>query len=256
MTGGVRVAVTGAVCRATIDEPDKLNPLSDAVLDALRALVDRLRDDLDLRVLVVAGEGRAFSAGADLRPSARLAGDWRERRRQAGAWQRLLEDLEALPQVTVARLHGHVVGGAVLIAAACDLRIAADDVRVSIPEVALGIPLTWAGLPRLVREIGFPRTRDLVMTGRALDGAEAEAWGLVTRLVAAPDLDAATDALVAELLAMPDVPLRMTREALASLGRPAISGWWSDPDLLAWSLREPDTADAMRAYVERRMRRD
>ena len=81
------------------------------------------------------------------------------RRRSSGAWQRLLEDLERLPQVTVARLHGHVIGGAFLLAAACDLRVAADDVSMSIPELAIGIPLTWAGLPRLAREIGLPRTR-------------------------------------------------------------------------------------------------
>ena len=140
-----------------------------------------------------------------------------------------------------------------LLAAACDLRVAADDVRLSIPEVELGIPLTWAGLPRLVREIGLPRTRDLVMTGRTLTGAEAEAWGFATRVVPASELDAATGALIAELLTMPDVPLRMTREALAALGRPVLSTAWADPDLLAWSLREADTTDAMRAYVERRM---
>jgi enoyl-CoA hydratase/carnithine racemase len=251
---GVRTEVDGAVCRVTLDEPDKLNPLGTDVLAGLQDLVVRMRDELDVRVIVIAGAGRAFSAGADLRTSAAMPDGWRERRRQAGAWQRLFEDLESLPQVTVARLHGYVIGGAVLLAAACDLRIAGDDVRFSIPEVELGIPLTWAGLPRLVREIGLPRTRDFVMTGRAVDGATAERWGLVTRLVAASELDTATNALVDELLVMPDVPLRMTREALASIGRPAVAGAWADPDLLAWSLREPDTTDAMRRYVERRMR--
>ena len=250
---GVRVDVDGAVCTATLDEPDKLNPLGDEVRTGLHGLAERLADDLDVRVLVIRGAGRAFSAGADLRTSARLDDAWPARRRQAGAWQRVLDDLEALPQATVARLHGYVIGGAVLLAAACDLRVAADDMRLSIPEVELGIPLTWAGLPRLVREIGLPRTRDLVMTGRSITGAEAEAWGFATRVVPASDLDAATDALIAELLTMPDVPLRMTREALAALGRPVLSTAWADPDLLAWSLRETDTADAMRAYVERRM---
>jgi enoyl-CoA hydratase/carnithine racemase len=73
------------------------------------------------------------------------------RRRASGRWQRLLDDLERLPQVTVARLQSHVIGGGALLAAACDLRVAADDLAVAIPEVAIGIPLTWAGLPRLVR---------------------------------------------------------------------------------------------------------
>jgi enoyl-CoA hydratase/carnithine racemase len=151
--------------------------------------------------------------------------------------------MERLPQATVARLHGHVIGGAFLLAAACDLRVASDDVSLSIPELAIGIPLTWAGLPRLVREIGLPRTRELVMTGRRIGGAEAQQWGLVHRLVAAHELDAAVDDLVAELLAQPAVPLAMTVDALRALGR-AISGpetAWADPDLLRWSLQDrPD----------------
>src|SRR5207237_279332 len=137
-------------------------------------------DDDDCRVVVLAGEGRHFSAGADLRdPEGRMPSTWSGRRRAAGAWPRLLDDLEALPQPTVARLHGAVVGGAGLIAVACDFRVAAPDLAFSIPEVALGIPLTWAGIPRLVREIGLPRAREVVMTGRVVGADDALAWGLV-----------------------------------------------------------------------------
>jgi enoyl-CoA hydratase/carnithine racemase len=142
--------------------------------------------------------------------------------------------------VTVARLHGHVIGGAGLLAAACDLRVAADDLSYAIPEVAIGIPLTWAGLPRLAREIGLPRTRDLVMTGRQLGAGEAEAWGLVHRVVPPAELDAAVDALVDALLAQPPAALAMTVDGLRALGR-AVSApdvAWADPDLLRWSLRE------------------
>ena len=90
---GVRIDVDGAVCTATLDEPDKLNPLGDEVRTGLHDLTERLADDFDIRVLVLRGSGRAFSAGADLRTSARLDDGWQARRRQAGAWQRLLDDL-------------------------------------------------------------------------------------------------------------------------------------------------------------------
>ena len=236
-----RLEIDGAVGRLVLDRPEKLNALSDELRRELQAGIDELGDRADVRVAVLSGAGgRAFSAGADLEDRVESSPDVLVRRRSSGAWQRLLEDLERLPQVTVARLHGHVIGGAFLLAAACDLRVASDDVALSIPELAIGIPLTWAGLPRLVREIGLPRTRELVMTGRRVGGAEAERWGLVHRLVGVDELDAAVDELVAQLLAQPAAPLAMTVDALRALGRatsaPDLA--WADPDLLRWSLRE------------------
>jgi enoyl-CoA hydratase/carnithine racemase len=236
----VRLDIDGATARLELDRPAKLNALNDELRRDLQAAIDELATRADVRVVVVSGAGRAFSAGADLNERVPSSPDPLVRRWSSGAWQRLLEDLERLPQVTVARLHSHVIGGAFLLAAACDLRVASDDVSLSIPELAIGIPLTWAGLPRLVREIGLPRTRELVMTGRRIGGDEAERWGLVHRLVAASELDAAVDALVNELLAQPAAPLAMTVDALRALGRatsaPDVS--WADPDLLRWSLRE------------------
>ena len=239
----VRLEIDGAVARVVLDRPEKLNALNDELRRELHAAVSQLTERADVRIVVLSGAGRAFSAGADLRDRVESSPDVLVRRRSSGAWQRLLEDLERLPQVTVAAVHGHVIGGAFLLAASCDLRVAADDVSLSIPELAIGIPLTWAGLPRLVREIGLPRTRELVMTGRRIGGGEAERWGLVHRLVPAAELDGAVEALIGELLAQPAVPLAMTVDALRALGR-ATSGAdisWADPDLLRWTLRErPD----------------
>lgn len=248
----VKVTKAHGACRLTLDRPDKLNALDEATRIALAEALDDLTDDLETRVVVLQGEGRAFSAGFDLTEPPDLPDDWVGARHVAGAWQRLLDDLEAIPQVTVASLHGPVVGGAFLLAACCDLRVAATDARLSIPEVALGIPLTWAGLPRLVREVGLPRTRDLVMTGRTVDAEEAHRWGLVQRLVDPADLAPATDQLVDELLRMPSAPLMITRSALRAVGRPALSTGWADPDLLAAALERPESRDAAADYLRRR----
>jgi enoyl-CoA hydratase/carnithine racemase len=236
----LRVDVRPPVATVTLDRPDKLNALNDALRAALQAAVDELAERHDVRVVVLAGAGRAFSAGADLAERVDVDDDVLARRRATGRWQRLLDDLERLPQVTVARLHGYVIGGAGLLAAACDLRVAADDLAYSIPEVNIGIPLTWAGLPRLAREIGLPRTRDLVMTGRAVGAGEAVSWGLVHRVVPAADLDAAVGELVATLVAQPPAALALTVDGLRALGRAtsAADVSWADPDLLRWSLRE------------------
>src|SRR5690606_19166115 len=100
-------------------------------------------------------------------------------REAADAGRRAADALEAMRPVTVARIHGHCVGGAVVLAAACDLRVAAASTRFAIPEVDLGIPLAWGGIPRLVREIGPALTKELVMTCRPFGADEAKAAGLL-----------------------------------------------------------------------------
>lgn len=236
----VRVEHRGEVVVLTLDRPARRNALSEAVREELQRAIDVLSGRAAVRVVVLAGEGTSFSAGADLDDRPAVAPDAAARRLAAGRWQRLLEALERLPQVTVARLHGHVIGGAALLAAACDLRVAATDVSIRIPELALGIPLTWGGLPRLAREMGLPRTRELVMTGRTLGAEEAQVWGFVHRLAARDSLDAAVDGLVAELLAQPAGPLALTVAATRALGRASAAAElsWADADLLRWSLRE------------------
>jgi len=255
----VRVERSEAGWWVTPDHPDHLNPLSDATCADLHAVVKEVADETATRVVVIGGAGRAFSAGADLRSGGATApAEWAARRRGSGRWNRLLDDIEALPQVTVARLHGWVIGGAVLLAMACDLRVGSDDTRFRIPEVPLGIPLTWGGLPRLAREVGLPRTRELVMTGRVVEANEALEWGLLTRMAAAGDIDVATRVLVDELLGMPTVPLTLTKEAIHAIGRAtgALAVSWSDADVLSWSVREPETADAMRAYMRKNLSQD
>jgi enoyl-CoA hydratase/carnithine racemase len=243
------------VCTLTLDEPERLNPLSERVRRRLDAAVRRLGSDQSTRVVVLRGAGRAFSAGVDLDGIDRSgleALSWSRRRRLSGAWQRTLAGLEAVPQPAVAVLHGWVVGGAALLACCCDLRLAADDMRLSILELRLGIPLTWAGLPRLVREIGLARTRDLVMTGRSISAQEALGWGLVQRVVPAGHLNAAADALVEELMRAPSAALSLTKEALNAIGRAASSEVvaWADADLLAWSMLETESQAAAAGYME------
>jgi methylglutaconyl-CoA hydratase len=237
--GAVRVRVDGAVCHVELHRPEVRNALNEEVRAGLAAVAAEVADNPAVRVVALRGAGPAFSAGADLRERPAPAPTWEARRRRAGAWQRVLDAWEALPQVTVAGVHGYAVGGACLLAAACDLRVAEEGAWFQIPELAIGIPLTWAGLPRLAREIGLSRVRDLVLTGRRVPASEAHAWGLVQRLAPAGGLDETFEAVVAELLAAPAAPVAMTKEALTALGRggPAAAAW-ADADLLAWSLRE------------------
>jgi enoyl-CoA hydratase/carnithine racemase len=248
----VSFVVERQVARLTLNRPDKLNALNDEVRLALRAAMDELEERPDVSVLVISGAGRSFSAGADLRSTAYppLDGSWAERRHLTGTWQRLLDQLGRVPQATVASLHGHVIGGAVLLAAACDIRVAAEDTVVRIPELALGIPLTWAGIPLLVREVGLPVTRDWVMTCRPVDAEELLRTGFVTRV--GPSAEALVEECLAQLLAVPPGPLAMTRAMTAAIGRtsPAMAAGWGDADHQRWAFTEDEYREAVRRYLE------
>ena len=252
---GLDVRLEAPVARLTLERPDKLNALNDEIRRGLARAFAELEERPDIRVVVLAGTGRSFSAGADLRSTAYppIEGDWATRRHRTGTWQRLLEQLDRIPQATVARLHGHVIGGAALLAAACDIRVASDDIVVRIPELAIGIPLTWAGIPLLVREIGLPLTRDWVMTCRQVGADELLRSGFVQRLVSGDELDAAVASCVDELLAVPPGPLAMTRALTSAIGRttPAMVAGWGDADHQHWAFTEQEFRDAVRAYVER-----
>ena len=257
----VVVEIEDRVCRVRLNRPEKLNALDDTVWAELHAGLSSLHERPDVRVAVITGEGRCFSAGADLGGFGAAAGEghagrperpaWAERRHAMGRWQRLLDLLEAVPQVTVAGIHGHCIGGGALLAVGCDIRVVTGDCRVRIPELAIGIPLTWAGVPRLVREVGLPMARDMVMTGRVLDAGEALQCGFAQRRV--DDLVGGLAGVVGELLAMPSGPLAMTRSMFAAIGRAEMGAvGWADADLLSWSLREPESRAAGQAYARGR----
>ena len=254
------VSSHGTVARLTLNRPAKLNALNEEVRRAFAEALDELEERPDVRVVVVAGAGRAFSAGADLSTTAYppVEGDWATRRHRTGTWQRLLEQLDRIPQVSVARLHGHVVGGAALLAAACDIRIVADDAVVRIPELAIGVPLTWAGIPLLVREIGLPLARDWIMTCRPVVADELQRSGYAQRVVASADLDAAVDECVAQLLAVPPGPLAMTRAMMSAIGRtsPPMVAAWGDADHQQWSFTEDEYRQAARSYIEGSQKRE
>ena len=250
---GLAVTADGAVGRLTLNRPEKLNPLDAGVLEGIEAAARWFDSLRGIKVVVVSGEGRSFCAGADIGSFIAAPDDGRTTRDRADAGRRMGDALEAARAVTVARIHGHCIGGGVVLASACDFRVAADDTYFSIPEVDLGIPLAWGGVPRLVREIGAPATRDLVMTCRPFDAKEAARLGLVQRVVAAEDLDAAVDELVAGLTTKASMPLLATKAHVnavtAQMTGTARS--WADTDGLVTALGDPECREAATRYLQR-----
>jgi enoyl-CoA hydratase/carnithine racemase len=247
----LEVAVDGRVAQVTLARPAVLNALSVELLEELEQACGWLRGREDVRVVVLAGQGRAFSAGADLATVARLTATDGTARGAAAAGDRAASAIEALPQVTIAQLHGRCVGGGVVLALACDLRVAAAGVRFSIPEVDLGIPLAWGGIPRLLREVGPGLARDLVLTCREFDAVEARAAGLVSRVVPDERLVAEVAALAASLADKARLPVRATLDAVAAATGQGLPAGWSDADTLLAALADPESRAAGQRYLAR-----
>jgi enoyl-CoA hydratase/carnithine racemase len=249
-TTALRLAVDGPVGRITLARPDKLNALNRAALEELGAAARWFDAQPDVGVVVVAGEGRAFSAGFDLTDRSWTDGD-----SSAVLGRAMAEAIGGMAAVTVAAIHGHCIGGAVVLASACDLRVAAAGTSFRIPEVDLGMPLYWTGVPRLVRELGPALTKELVLTGRTFDAAEALAMRFVNRVVPDDELTRAVDALAAELGAKAPLLLRVTKQQVEEAARPVPStDGGIDADIAGYreAARDPAARAAGAAYLRRR----
>jgi enoyl-CoA hydratase/carnithine racemase len=177
------VEIDEPIGRILLRRPERRNALSPQALEELAAAAADLSDRPEVRSVVVAGEGPAFCGGFDLT-------HWPERpdddlvRRLGELGAEMAAAVERMRPATVAALHGPVVGGGLVLALACDLRVAEVSTRFSIPEVDLGIPLAWGGVPLLLREVGPALAKELILTGRVMEAEEARGAGLVNRVVA------------------------------------------------------------------------
>ena len=247
----IDVLAAGGRGALTLNRPDKLNPLSSQTLREIAEAARWFDRHALVKVVVVSGQGRSFSAGADISGfDAPAEGSPRD---NADLGRLMADAVEAMNAVTVARIHGHCIGGGLVLAAACDLRIAASDAYFSIPEVDLGIPLAWGGIPRLVREIGPALTKELVMTCRAFTSDEALAAGFLNRVVPAAGLDQAVEDLVAQLLTKSSLTLRATKHHVDAVTRQMVGldRSWADADSLVSALRDPESRESAKAYLDR-----
>lgn len=253
----LRVETDGAIGRLILNRPERLNAIGATMLLELAEAARWFDSHRDLRVVIVKGVGRAFSAGADLADSPMAAGmprsgnSWLYRREVGQYGLRACDALEQMRAVTIAQVHGYAVGGGVVLVAVCDFRVIADDAVMFIPEVDLGVPLAWGAIPRMVREIGPAMTKELVMTCRRFTPQEAKTLGFANRVVPADRLEAEVEVLAQELAAKPSVPIVMTKEHVNAVARAMGAGFtgYADGDLLLSSIREEESKAAAEEYT-------
>jgi enoyl-CoA hydratase/carnithine racemase len=242
----LEVERAGSVLRVWLARPEKRNALNGPALEQIAELFERIQRDFAARVVVLGGRGASFCAGADrtdppgterMRPDSDASE--RERRWTAQLGRRACRAIEQCEAVTIARVHGHAVGGGLALAAACDFRLAAEGTVFHIPEVDLGVPLSWGATARLVHEIGAARAREAILLCDRIDAAQAERWGIVHRVVPADRLDATVDAWAGRLAAKPEIAVHMTKTQLRAYAQAAVLGdvTEADADMLLASSR-------------------
>lgn len=246
-------SVDGAVGTITLNRPERLNALSLELAEDLIAAAAWFEKQPEVRVVVVRGNGRAFCAGADLQGFPQPGEDGL--REAADTGRRMAEAIEDMRAITIAQVHGWCVGGGLVLAANCDLRVAADSTRFSIPEIDLGIPLAWGGIPRLVREIGPALTKELVITCREFGAEEALSAGFLNRSVSEQNLTATVAELAASVASKPAIPVFATKRHTNAVTRQMLGTdrAWSDADSLVAALYDPECAEAREAYLKSRL---
>jgi 2-(1,2-epoxy-1,2-dihydrophenyl)acetyl-CoA isomerase len=252
MSDTVLLDVKDGVATITLNRPERLNSIDIPTLDRLVSLLDEAAASKDVRVVVLAGRGRAFCAGADQGEMVqRSAADWEQ---IVDRYLDPIRRIATMAQPVIAKLHGDAVGGGLGLALACDYRLAAPAVRLCAPFVKIGLAGCdmSAGyfLPRLV---GLGRATDMMMSGRFVKTEEAERIGLLTRVVPENELDQAVKELAQRLAAGPPVALGFTKRAIRrSLDRDMEGEFDYEIFAQVQCLQSNDHREGLAAFREKR----
>jgi len=256
MSDLVKTEVRGSILEIVLNRPDKRNAINGELYAAFDAAVNVAARMSDVRVVLVRGEGKAFSAGIDytdfLRLSEEYGPDWQQRMRKiTDDFQRVLTNLERLELPTIALLHGYCLGLAMELALACDMRIAAEGTMLGLPETLLGMIPDVGGTTRLVRLVGPGKAKELIFSGRQIDAHLAERWGIVNHVTPPEGLLAAGETLAEEISQAAPLAVGMAKrviDGLADIDRGLMLEGWAQSQLFS-------TEDFMEGIQARMMRR-
>ncbi len=242
----------GDVVTLTIQRPDVMNCLSFPTLKRFRLLLEELKGDLSIRCILITGSGeRAFCTGADLKE--RRTMDPERVSAVVRNIRALVDDVEAMPQPTIAVINGFAFGGGTELMLACDLRVAAEDAKFGLTETGLAIIPGAGGTQRLPRLIGKSHAKDLILTARRLQADEAEGMGLVNRVAARPELMVVARALADQIAGNGPVAVRAAKEAIdEGLKHSQEKGLEIEATCYAKTIPTQDRLEALAAFAEKR----
>jgi enoyl-CoA hydratase/carnithine racemase len=242
----------GHLAWLTIERPEVMNCLSFPTLKRFRMLLEELRDDADLRCILIRGTGeKAFCAGADLKerrtmPAERVPHFVRNIRA-------LMDDVEQMPQPTIAVINGFAFGGGTELALACDLRVASESAVLGLTETSLAIIPGAGGTQRLPRLVGKSRAKDLILTARRLDVEEAVLMGLVNRSAPKGHLEEIALEVAERIASNGPVAVRAAKEAIDRGSElPLAEGLEIEAECYSRTLTTSDRLEALAAFGEKR----
>ncbi len=243
----------GAVRHLVLNRPEKRNALNGELIQALGAAIEEAAYDDSVRVVVVRGEGPMFSSGMDLNDLRALAQS-PERlhayRRPILQWWNLLEEMH---KPTICQIHGGCLGGAFELALACDFRTMAEDAVAGIMEVRVGLLPDLGGSSRLPSVVGLGNAKELIMTGKVIDGREAHRIGFANRIAPADQLDEVTEAFANEFLACAPRAVGLAKRVVDAAAKPALAATLEQEVQAQQQLAETDDfKEGARAFFEKR----
>ena len=232
-----------------LNRPEKLNALSAEMFSLLGEHLTSLRDDPNLRSIIIIGDGdRAFSAGTDISELSSADG-----RAISERGQRLCEKIEKFPVPVIAAINGFAAGGGLELALACHLRIASTTATFSLPETKLGLVPGYGGTQRLVRELGVGRALEVMLTGKTITSAEALEFGLVNRVVPPGELLVSTQSITEEIGKLSPLSIRSCLKAVTEgLELPLEDGLKLETKLFAALFDTEDAREGTSAFLEKR----
>jgi enoyl-CoA hydratase/carnithine racemase len=239
------------VCTLTLNRPAQFNPLSVGMIDALQAKLDAIAKDASVRVVVIAGAGRAFCAGHDLREM-RAHPDKAFHQslfRRAG---KLMMSLTSMPQPVIARVHAVAAAAGCQLVSMCDLAVAADVAKFSVPGINVGLFCSTPAVG-LSRNIGRKQAMEMLLTGEFIDALEAQRRGLVNRVVPADALDAEIDRLAASILAKSPAAVALGKQLFYAQSEMGLEGAYQlAAETMACNMMLDDAAEGIDAFAEKR----
>jgi 2-(1,2-epoxy-1,2-dihydrophenyl)acetyl-CoA isomerase len=251
----VLLEVTAGVAWIRLNRPERLNAFAGTMRDELHDAIDAAATHADVRVLVITGEGRGFSAGADLEVTSALAraGDDASFQRLVDAGVRVIERLARVEQPVIAAVNGAAAGAGASLALACDFRIASDRATLGVTFNRIGLHPDWGASYTLPRLVGPGRARELILSARMVSAEEGGRIGLFERVVPAEHFELEVRRLAVELAAKPPLALRLAKRTLSRSAEASLADILIvEREAQMHCFRSEDAREGITAFAEKR----